>query len=161
MALIKRLALTLMLAMAAASPVSAVEPDEMLADPAAEERARDLSTEIRCLVCQNQSIDESNAPLAEDMRVLIRERIRSGDSNAEIKDYLTARYGDFVLLKPPMKPETYALWFGPAVVVALGGLGVAVYFRRRRRMRPAASRGLSEAEESRLRELMNEGDETA
>ncbi len=142
------------------APAGAVEPGEMLDDPAKEARARELSAQIRCLVCQNQSIDESNAGLAADMRQLIRERIEAGDSNEEIKAYLTARYGDFVLLKPPMKPETYVLWYGPAVIVALGALGIVVYFRRRRRP-SAATATLSEAERRRLDAILEERDETS
>ncbi|RDD60588.1 cytochrome c-type biogenesis protein [Ferruginivarius sediminum] len=143
------------------APALAVEPKEMLDDPKLEQRARELSAEIRCLVCQNQSIDESNAGLAEDMRLLIRERIKAGDSNAEIKDYLTARYGDFVLLKPPMKPETYILWYAPAVLVVLGAFGVGVYFWRRRRGGASASDHLSAAEQQRLRKILEERDGAA
>lgn len=144
-----------------AMPALAVEPGEMLDDPAKEARARDLSAQIRCLVCQNQSIDESNAPLAKDMRLLIRERVAAGESNAAIKDYLTARYGDFVLLKPPMRPGTYLLWYGPAVILLLGALGVGLYFWRRRGARSTSRRTpLSRDEEQRLRDLMTESDET-
>jgi cytochrome c-type biogenesis protein CcmH len=143
------------------APAFAVEPKEMLDDPKLEQRARELSAEIRCLVCQNQSIDESNAGLAEDMRLLIRERIKAGDSDAEIKDYLTARYGDFVLLKPPMKPETYILWYAPAVLVVLGAFGVGVYFRRRRRGGGSANDHLSAAEQQRLRKILEERDGAA
>lgn len=156
--MIRGLLLALALALLT-TPALAVEPEEMLDDPKLEQRARELSAEIRCLVCQNQSIDESNARLAADMRRLIRERIKAGDSNAEIKDYLTNRYGDFVLLKPPMKPETYVLWYAPAALVALGAVGVAVYFRRRRRAGTGA--GLSDAERERLRKILEERDGTA
>ena len=136
----------------------AVEPSEMLDDPAQEKRARDLSEQLRCLVCQNQSIDESNAQLAQDMRRLVRERIAAGDSDAEIKAYLTARYGDFVLLKPPMRPGTYVLWYGPAVLVVLGALGIAVYFRRRHRRGTPATEALSEAERTRIAALLEAGE---
>ena len=143
----------------ALTPALAVQPDEMLDDPHKEQRAQELGEHIRCLVCQNQAIEESNAPLAADMRELVRKRIKAGDSNEEIKAYLTERYGDFVLLKPPMKPGTYALWYGPFVVVALGAVGVAVYFRRRRAAASAAADRLSPEEERRLREVLNERDE--
>lgn len=135
----------------------AVEPDEMLADPALEVRARALSKGLRCLVCQNESIDTSNAGLARDLRILVRERLVAGDSDAEVKAYLVARYGDFVLLKPPVKPRTYILWFGPALIVLLGAAGIAVYFRRRRRAveDPARSTPLSPEEEARLARLLD------
>ena len=118
-------ALVLALAFLLAAPAWAVEPDEMLEDPLLEARARTLSQEIRCLVCQNEPIDSSNAPLARDLRILLRERLTAGDSDAEVKAYLVARYGDFVLFDPPMKPSTYLLWFGPALMLllAIGGSG--------------------------------------
>ena len=125
------LALALVVSMLAAPmAVRAVQPDEMLADPALEARARDVSRELRCVVCQNESIDESNAELAHDLRVLVRERIAAGDSNRQVIDYVVSRYGDFVLLRPPLKAETWALWFGPAVVLAIGILVLAIYLRR-------------------------------
>lgn len=144
----------------AAMPALAVQPDEMLADPQKEQRAQELGEEIRCMVCQNEAIEESNAPLAADMRELVRKRIKAGDSNEEIKAFLTERYGDFVLLRPPVKPATYALWYGPFVMVALGAIGIAVYFRRRRRAAAGqAAARLSPAEERRLREVLTERDE--
>jgi cytochrome c-type biogenesis protein CcmH len=97
-----------------AVPAFAVEPDEILDDPVLEARARDLSAEIRCVVCQNESIDSSSAGIARDLRILLRERLVAGDSDAEVKDFLVARYGDYVLLRPPVKPATYLLWFGPS-----------------------------------------------
>ena len=118
-------------------------------DPALESRARALSAELRCLVCQNQSIDDSDAPLARDIRVLIRERIGQGESNDAVRDYLVSRYGDFILLKPPLKPETLLLWLSPALVL---GLGVAGAFFARRRA-PAATPCLSAEEEARLKAL--------
>ena len=102
-----------------AAPTFAVEPDEMLSDPVLEARARALSKEIRCVVCQNQDIDSSNAGVARDLRILVRERLVAGDTDQEVLDYLVARYGDFVLFKPPLKPSTYLLWFGPGVVLLL------------------------------------------
>ncbi len=134
-------------------PVHAVEPHEMLDDPVLEARARDLSVIIRCLVCQNQSIDESDADLAADLRIIVRERLVAGDSDQEVLDYLVARYGDYVLLRPPVKPTTYLLWFGPALLLALGFLSVMIYFRRRTPPRAAA---LSPDEEARVETLMAE-----
>lgn len=99
----------------------AVEPDEMLADPALEARAETLSKELRCVVCQNQSIDASNAPLARDMRLLVRERIAAGDTDAQAKAYLVERYGNFVLLKPPFQADTLLLWFGPLLILLVAG----------------------------------------
>ncbi|MSP88684.1 MAG: cytochrome c-type biogenesis protein CcmH [Alphaproteobacteria bacterium] len=111
----------------------AVEPGEELKDPVLEARARILSRDIRCLVCQNQSIDDSNAPLARDLRLIVRERLVAGDTDDGIIQYLVARYGDFVRLQPPMKPATYALWFGPAAILAIGVAGILIFFARRRR----------------------------
>ena len=102
-----------------AAAAQAVQPDEVLDDPVLEERARALSAEIRCVVCQNESIDTSNAPLARDLRLLVRARLEAGDSDQEVLDYLVARYGDFVLLRPPVRPSTYLLWFGPALLLGL------------------------------------------
>lgn len=155
------LAVLLAAALALLSPAGAVEPSEMLDDPVLEKRARALSEQIRCLVCQNQSIDESNAQIAQDLRRLVRERVAAGQSNEAIKDYLTARYGDFVLLEPPMRPGTYVLWYAPAGLALLGAVGVALYFRRRRREAAAAvvgETGLSEAERARLAALLAEDD---
>ncbi len=140
------------------SSVLAVEPSEMLDDPALEQRARDLSAEIRCVVCQNESIDSSNAEIAHELRVLVRERLVAGDSDQEVLDYLVARYGDYVLLRPPMKPQTYLLWYGPFVVLLLGVLGVFVYFRQLRRAAGAPAPGLSAEEEARLARLLAEED---
>ncbi len=119
-----------------APPVLAItSPNERLDDPALEARARDVSKQLRCVVCQNQSIDDSNAPLARDLRVLVRERILAGDTDRELMSYVTARYGDFVLLKPPVRSSTWLLWYGPLVVVLAGGLGIALWMRRQRRGR--------------------------
>lgn len=131
----------------------AVLPNEMLADPALEARARALSQLIRCLVCQNESIDTSNAELAHELRLLVRERLTAGDSDQEVLDYLVARYGDFVLLRPRMTPENYLLWFGPGALLLFGLGGLAVYFRRRR---PEAQAGLSAEEEARLARLLEQ-----
>jgi cytochrome c-type biogenesis protein CcmH len=134
-----------------------VTPDERLADASLEARARAISQELRCLVCQNQSIDDSNAPLAHDLRVLVRERLIAGDSDRQVLDYLTRRYGDFVLLRPPVKPATYALWFGPAAVLALGAVGMVVFFRRRARGELSSPAPLSAEERRRLDQILKDG----
>jgi cytochrome c-type biogenesis protein CcmH len=121
----------LWLAIAISSPAHAVQPDEIMADPAKESRARDLSRELRCMVCQNQSIDDSEAPLARDLRLLVRERIAAGDSDAQVIDFLVARYGEFVLLKPRLKSHTLLLWLLPPFALVGGGLGLWVHNRRR------------------------------
>lgn len=113
-----------------ASIALAVEPDERLDDVALEERARVISQELRCVVCQNQSIDDSSAPLARDLRLIIRERLVAGDNDEEVVAFVVSRYGDFVLLKPPFHGETYLLWFGPALIL-LGGGGMVFYYYRR------------------------------
>ena len=157
--MMRNLALALLLC-GLALPAFAVNPSEMLDDPAQEARARELSKEIRCLVCQNQSIDDSNAGLARDLRVLLRERIVAGDNDAEIKDFLVERYGDFVLLKPPVKMSTYVLWYGPLAVGVLGAAGVAVFLLRRRGSDTAsvAPAPLSEEERRRVEALLEEQD---
>lgn len=151
---------TLLVALLLASSLGsafAVEPEEMLDDPALEARAREISKELRCLVCQNQSIDESNAGLARDLRILVRERLTSGDSDDEALRYIVDRYGDFVLLRPPVSPRTYALWFGPALLFLVAGLGLVVYFRRRQTApAEAPPTPLSDEERTRLETLMDE-----
>ena len=128
----------------------AVEPDEMLQDPAQEARAREIGRELRCLVCQNQSIDDSAAPLARDLRILVRQRIEAGDSDDQTIQFVVSRYGDFVRLKPPFNAATWALWLGaPALLVA----GIVAIVVQRRRNRPAAPAPLTEAERRRLDEL--------
>jgi cytochrome c-type biogenesis protein CcmH len=145
----------LLLLLACTGMAQAVEPRERLADPVLEARARTLSKELRCLVCQNESIDDSGADLAHDLRVLLRERIAAGDSDAQALKFIVSRYGDFVLLKPPVTPATYVLWFGPAAVLALGGIGALFYVRRRRRD-AAAPAPLSEAERQRVAQLLED-----
>ncbi len=113
-------------------PTQAVNPTEMLGNTLLEKRARHISKDIRCVVCQNQSIDDSDAPLARDLRVLIRQRLVEGDSDQEVISYLVSRYGDFVLLKPPVKGATLFLWFGPVVFALVGLLGIILYFRRQK-----------------------------
>ena len=147
------LALVLMMA---ALPAAAVDPDEVLADPALENRARDISKNLRCLVCQNQSIDDSDAELARDLRLLVRERLSAGDSDNAVIDYVVSRYGDFVLLNPPFKGTTYVLWFGPLLIVVLGIVAVFFFFRRHR-IAEAAPPPLSEDEKRRLESLIGDG----
>ena len=146
-----KLLLLVPLLAALTGPALAVQPDEVMKDPALETRARALSGELRCLVCQNESIDDSEAPLARDIRVLIRERIGKGESNDSVRAYLVSRYGDFILLKPPFKPETLLLWLSPVITLALG-IAAALYARRRA---PSATPGLSAEEEARLAVLTN------
>ena len=148
-------ALIIALMLAAAGPAWAVQPDGILDDPALGARARALSKEIRCLVCQNESIDSSNADLARDLRILVRERMTAGDNDAEVKAYLVARYGDFVLLEPPVKPSTYLLWFGPALALLLGAGGVYLFFTRR--AGAGAPAPLSAEERKRLEALLDDG----
>ncbi|WP_421696990.1 cytochrome c-type biogenesis protein [Ancylobacter sp.] len=162
----KALAFSLTALLLAATPAAAVQPDEVLPDPAQEARARELSKELRCMVCQNQSIDDSDAPLARDLRLLVRERIAQGESNQQVLDYLVARYGEFVLLRPTWHGANVILWLAPFAVLVFGGLGLVVAYRRR-----AAQAGASEApatvplsaeEEARLRAALAEApDETA
>jgi cytochrome c-type biogenesis protein CcmH len=141
-----------LLAWAVVATAFAVEPNERLADPALEARARALSEELRCLVCQNETIDESGAPLAHDLRVLLRQRIAAGDTDAQAVKFLTDRYGDFVLLKPPVEPANYALWFGPIAVLVLSAIGAWIYLRRRRIVTPPAP--LSAEEQRRVERLL-------
>ena len=137
--------------------VRAVQPDEIMSDPAKEARARDLSRELRCMVCQNQSIDDSEAPLARDLRLLVRERIAAGDSDAQVIDFLVARYGEFVLLKPRLNSHTWLLWFLPPLVLGGGGLALWALSRRRTGSGPAQEvlpAELTAAEQDRLNQLM-------
>jgi cytochrome c-type biogenesis protein CcmH len=131
----------------------AVEPDERLADPVLEARARALSRELRCLVCQNTSIDESNAELARDLRILLRERLKAGDSDRQIRAFMVQRYGPWVLLSPPLEPLTWALWLGPPILVV--GAGGLLFWRGRGR-KPGPVRALSPEEEARLAALSRE-----
>ena len=138
----------------AAMPALAVQPDEILKDPALEARARALSRELRCMVCQNQSIDDSDAPLARDLRILVRERLTAGDSDRAVLDYLTARYGDFVLLKPRFAWHTALLWLLPVLLLGAGIAVVAVAARRASRRRSEQA-GLSAAERERVEKLLD------
>jgi len=146
----RRLALILFFAITAL-PALAVQPDEILKDPALEARARHLSQELRCMVCQNQSIDDSDAPLAHDLRLLVRERLVKGDSDRQVLGFLVARYGEFVLLKPPLQWDTLLLWSLPPAALVAGLAALAVMARRRRALEAAAP--LSDAERARLSAL--------
>ena len=148
-------ALTLLIALLWSSPLWAVQPNEMLSDPTLEARARALSKELRCMVCQNESIDDSEAPLAHDLRVLVRERIKTGDSDQQVLDFLVARYGEFVLLKPPLSWHTAALWGLPPGLL-LVGIVMLIIAARRRDGAPiaAAPPSLTAAEQARLAELL-------
>jgi cytochrome c-type biogenesis protein CcmH len=143
----------LLAAFLAPLPAFAVNPDEVLADPAMESRARTLSAELRCMVCQNQSIDDSNAELAKDLRLLVRERIKDGDSDEQVLDYIVSRYGEFVLLKPRFSVRTLLLWGAPVVLILAGGISMLV-FARRRVGKPTGSR-LTADEQAKLDELLS------
>jgi cytochrome c-type biogenesis protein CcmH len=146
-------ALAVLLALATGGPAHAVNPSERLDDPALEARARELSKELRCLVCQNQSIDESDADLAKDLRLLVRERLLAGDSDEAVLTYLTDRYGAFVRLRPPFTAATVALWVAPIVAVLIA-IGAAIVYLRGRRTPPGEATRLSEDEERALEELL-------
>jgi cytochrome c-type biogenesis protein CcmH len=140
----------------AGAPAFAVQPDEVLADPALEQRARDLSAQLRCMVCQNQSIDDSDAELARDLRLLVRERLVAGDSDEEVLAYLVDRYGEFVLLRPAVSARNALLWATPALVLALGAAGVVLFMRRRKTV--ASDAPLSKEEAARLAEILHKRD---
>jgi len=133
-----------------------VDPDR-LSDPAQEARAQHIMQQLRCLVCQNESIAESNADLAADLRHIVRQRVQAGDTNQQIKDYMVARFGDWILLKPPFKPVTYALWIAPFAFVVLGGIGIFFYFRRRQV--DDEPDPLSEKEEAELKRILRGGEQ--
>lgn len=151
----RRLVIALVLAAIASSSSLAVQPEEMLKDPKLEARARELSRELRCMVCQNQSIDESEAPLARDLRLLVRERLTKGDTDQQVLDFLVVRYGEFVLLKPPLESRTIILWALPPVALLAGAVGLFFAVRRRRtvQLEPAT---LSIEERRRLSTLVDE-----
>jgi cytochrome c-type biogenesis protein CcmH len=153
--LLAALMLALAIASLAPSPARAVQADEILADPALETRAREISAGLRCLVCQNQSIDDSNAPLAKDLRLLVRERLEAGDSNGEVVDFIVARYGEFVLLKPRLSRGTLLLWFATPTVLAAAMLLIFLGYRRRRAASEALA-PLSAGEKRRLDRLLDE-----
>jgi cytochrome c-type biogenesis protein CcmH len=136
-----------------ATPVLAVLPNEQLADPKLEARARAISTQLRCVVCQNQTIDDSDAELAHDLRVLLRQRLKAGDSDQQAIAFIANRYGDYVLLKPPFDAETLLLWLGPLLVLAAGGVGVGFYLKRRCDSLPAT---FTPQEQARLARLLKD-----
>ncbi len=147
----RRVVLAFLFALLAA-PSFAVQPDEVMKDPVLEARARALSEGLRCMVCQNQSIDDSEAPLARDIRILIRQRIAQGESNAAVRAYLVSRYGDFILLKPPFKPETWLLWLSAPLTLCAGLAAVVIA----RRHAPPSTPALSAQEEAQLAALTKE-----
>ena len=149
----KNLLLAILLALSVASTAFAIGPDEMLKDPALEARARVIGQSLRCLVCQNQSIDDSDASLARDLRILVRERLTAGDTDQAVIAYVVSRYGDFVLLKPPMKAETLVLWFGPLLLLV--GVG-SIIFVRARRKRVVNTMPLSLDEQAELARLIGD-----
>lgn len=153
----RRLALILALALLPLMPAQAVQPDEVLKNPALEQRARGISSGLRCLVCQNQSIDDSNAPLARDLRILVRERLTAGDSDEAVTGFVVQRYGDFVLLKPPFNAHTAVLWGAPFAILALA---IGFVWRRARRQRQllASTAALSTEEQARLAALIDRQD---
>jgi cytochrome c-type biogenesis protein CcmH len=152
----RRLLAGLALALSLAGGALAVEPAEKLADPALEARAESVGRLLRCLVCQNESIEESGASLAHDIRVLLRERIEKGDSDTQAMQYIVDRYGEFVLLKPRVEPATYALWFAPPAILIVGGAALAWRVASRKKLAPPAPLGAEER--SRLAALMKDGE---
>ncbi|MCH8167226.1 MAG: cytochrome c-type biogenesis protein CcmH [Proteobacteria bacterium] len=147
--------LALLIAVPVAAPVHAVQPDEMLADPVLEARARAISKEVRCLVCRNESIDDSNASLARDLRLLVRERLTAGDSDAEVLDYLVERYGEFVLLKPKFSAANAALWLAGPAAFLIGLIVIVAYHRARRPHAEAREAPLTDEEKRRLDDILN------
>jgi len=153
----KRLVATLaLIAALGAAPALAVNPDEILDDPALEERARDISAGLRCMVCQNQSIDDSDAELARDLRVLVRDRLVAGDSNEEVVAYVVDRYGEFVLLRPTFSARNALLWATPAIILILGGAAALVFSRRQSNSRLGDA--LTAEEQARVAKILDEGD---
>jgi cytochrome c-type biogenesis protein CcmH len=150
----RMIAAILALALLGLPAAYAVQPDEIMADPAKEARARELSRELRCMVCQNQSIDDSEAPLARDLRLLVRERIAAGDSNSQVIDFLVARYGEFVLLKPRFERQTLLLWLLTPLALCAGG--IALWFQTRRRVQVNVTPPLTPDEEAKLAELLSD-----
>ena len=146
----KRLLFVLMIC---AQPLWAVEPDEVLDDPVLEQRARDISANVRCVQCQNEPIDSSNASIARDLRLLIRERLLAGDTDQEVEDVLVSIHGDYVLFKPPFKPSTYALWLGPLALILLGGVAALMTLRRSSKPQTAS---LSAADEAEIVKLLDD-----
>ena len=154
----RRFILGLFCALLVAGPVAAVLPEEQLADPVLEARAREISRDLRCVVCQNQSIDDSDAPLAADLRAIVRERLTAGDTNEQVMAYVVARYGSFVLLKPPLDLQTILLWSAPLLVLIPGGFGLALYLRRRNRAGAGDPTPLTAEERRALAAILKTGD---
>ena len=150
--------LTLILFLLFASPTLAIQPDEILQDNGLEQRARVISKELRCLVCQNQSIDDSDAPLARDLRLLVRERLQTGEKNEEVIAFIVDRYGDFVLLRPPVKASTIALWISPLALLLLGFFLLLTWFRKHRKNVPDDIKPLSDQEITKLKAMINRED---
>ncbi len=153
----KRLILCLALGVTMAGPAGAVEPDEILTNPVLEERAREISKGLRCVVCQNQDIDSSNAGVARDLRLLVRERLVAGDSDDEVMTFVRARYGDYVLMSPPLTQATYALWFAPVFLAAISLLAFVAVMRRRKSAHPTD--GLSPEEELQVARFLKGNDQ--
>ncbi len=149
-------ALTLALAVLIALPAAAVQPDEVLDDPVLEERARDISAGLRCLVCRNESIDESNAELARDLRLLVRERLVAGDTNDEVVSFVVDRYGEFVLLRPTFGGSNTVLWLAPIALLLLGGALSVAFIRSRSKSTAPTEAALSEDEQARLDEILRD-----
>jgi len=147
-----RIVLAMILALLASLPAFAVNPDEVLSNPVLEQRARNLSAQLRCMVCQNQSIDDSNAELARDLRVLVRERLTNGDTDDQVVDYVVSRYGEFVLLKPRLSAKTVILWATPVLLLLVGAIAILVFVRTRPSQRAVAA--LTAEEQARIEELL-------
>jgi cytochrome c-type biogenesis protein CcmH len=152
----KKKALAFCAALLLASPALAVQPDEILPDAKLEQRARGISADLRCLVCQNQSIDDSDASLAKDLRLLVRERLKAGDTDAQVKNFLVERYGNFILLKPPFEWDTLLLWLSPFAILGLGALAVLSARRKGRGSSEDRPSPLSDDEQTRLKKLLGE-----
>lgn len=142
--------------LAFATPVLAADPSEMLKDPVQEKRAQALGKDLRCLVCQNESIEDSNADLAKDLRIIVRERIAAGESDSQVRQYVVDRYGDYVLLKPPFKASTLVLWLGPFALLLAGIAAIFAFYRRRQTSAPAQAAPLSAEEKRRLDKLLKD-----
>ena len=141
------------------TPALAIQPDEILNDTVLEERARVISKELRCLVCQNQSIDDSDAPLARDLRVLVRERLQAGESDKEVINFVVDRYGDFVLLRPPVKASTLVLWLSPVAALFVGIFLLLTWFRKQKQFVPVQAKPLSEEEKKKLQAAFKRDEE--
>ncbi|SFM25738.1 cytochrome c-type biogenesis protein [Shimia aestuarii] len=154
--MIRKTLAAIVMALCVAGPVWAVQPDEVLDDPKLEERARDISKDLRCLVCRNESIDESNAELARDLRLLVRERLVEGDSNEEVVEFVVGRYGEYVLLRPQTSGSNMLLWLAGPVAFLLALIMAGMYLRGRSTATPQNVAGLSAEEEARLKEILKD-----